>query len=81
MTINELLEKYNAPTDIDFINLDVEGSEPEILEDLDFDKYNVRLLCIENGIIYKDFLESKGYKVCDSSGYNLMHGNLFFEKI
>ena len=81
MTIGELLEKYNAPTDIDFMNVDVEGSEPEILEDLDFDKYNVRLLCVEMGINYKNFLESKGYKLCDSSGYNLMHDNLFFEKV
>ena len=81
ITIMDLLKKYDAPTDIDFMNLDIEGAEPEVLEDLDFTKYNVRLLCIENGIIYKDFMESKGYKVCDTSGYNLMHGNLFFEKV
>ena len=79
--IMELLKRYNAPKNIDFLNLDIEGAEPEVLEDIDFTKYNVRLLCIENGIIYKDFLESKGYKICDASGYNLMHGNLFFEKV
>ena len=81
IAINELLEKYNSPTNIDFMNLDIEGAEPEVLEDLDFAKYNIGLLCIENGIIYKDFLEIKGYKICDASGYNLMHGNLFFEKV
>lgn len=81
ININELLEMYNSPTDIDFINLDIEGSEPEVLEDLNFDKYDVKLWCIENGLMYKDFLEGMGYKICNTSGYNLMHGNLFFEKV
>lgn len=81
ITINELLEQYNAPTDIDFMNLDIEGAEPEVLEDLDFSKYNVRLFCIENGIIYKDLMEKRGYKICNTEGYNLFHGNLFFEKV
>ena len=81
ISINKLLEMYNAPKDIDFMNLDIEGSEPEVLEDLDYEKYNVKLFCIENGIQYKDFLENKGYTICNTSGYTLMHGNLFFEKL
>lgn len=81
ISINKLLKKYNAPKDIDFINLDIEGAELEVLEDLDFDKYNVRLFCIENGIIYKDLMEKRGYRICNTDGYNLFHGNLFFEKV
>jgi len=95
MPIMDLLEKYNAPKDIDFLNLDIEGSEGEVLHHLDFDAYNIKLICIEDGIIYKDYLKSKGYKICDacgtgalddgttscSNGYNLVHGNLFFEKV
>lgn len=81
LSINKLLEKYNAPNDIDFFNLDIEGSELEIIEYLDYDKYNIRLFCIENGIIYKDLMEKKGYKICNHDGYNLSHENLFFEKV
>ena len=81
LSINKLLEKYDAPNDIDFVNLDIEGSELEIIECLDYQKYNVRLFCIENGIIYKDLMEKKGYKICNHDGYNLFHGNLFFEKV
>lgn len=81
ISINELLEKYNAPKDIDFINLDIEGSEREVLDNLNFKKYNVKLFCIENGIIYKDLMESNGYKICDSKGYQWVHGNLFYEKV
>ena len=47
MPIMDLLEKYNAPKDIDFMNLDIEGSEGEVLDHLDFDVYNVKLICIE----------------------------------
>lgn len=81
ISINKLLKKYNAPKDIDFINLDIEGAELEVLEDLDFDEYNVRLFCIENGIIYKDLMETKGYEICNLEGYDIFHDNLFFEKV
>ena len=81
ISINRLLEKFNAPNDIDFINLDIEGAELEVLKDLNFEKYNVKLFCIENGINYFNLLKEKGFKLCDTTGYKLMHGNLFYEKI
>ena len=81
LSINNILEKYNAPFEIDFINLDIEGSEGEVLYNIDYSKYNIKLFCIENGIIYKDFLFSKGYRICHTKGYNIVHGNIFFEKI
>ena len=81
MPIMDLLEKYNAPKDIDFMNLDIEGSEGEVLDHLDFDVYNVKLICIEGGDQYGEFMKSKGYQLCDNSGYDLSNDNLFFEKV
>ena len=81
MNINELLEKYNAPEKIDFLNLDIEGSEDEVILDLNYDKYDIKLICIENGEKYKNFLKNKGYKISDTTGYKIVHGNIFFEKI
>lgn len=80
LTINNLLSKYNAPNKIDFINLDIEGSEHQVLNYLNYEKYDVKLFCIENGRNYESLMIEKGYSVCDTIGYNIVHGNLFFSK-
>lgn len=38
----------NNLTKIDFMSIDTEGSEPEILSKLDFDKINIQVLLVEN---------------------------------
>jgi len=48
ITLLELLEKYNAPKVIDYINIDTEGSEWEILKDFDFDKYTFLTMTVEH---------------------------------
>lgn len=48
ISLNELLANYDAPKLIDFISIDTEGSEPEILEGFDFGNYDVRLFAIEH---------------------------------
>ena len=79
--IMELLKKYNAPKNIDFLNLDIEGAEPNVLNYLDFNEYNIQLICIEYGADYKEFMAEKGYKLCKSDGYTFAHENLFYEKV
>jgi len=44
----ELLEKYNAPKTIDYFSLDTEGSELSILKAFPWEKYNIRVLTVEN---------------------------------
>ncbi len=48
ITLTKLLDKYNAPSEIDFISVDTEGSEFEILSCFDFEKYKVNLFCVEH---------------------------------
>ena len=73
VTLNTLLENYNAPSVIDYISLDTEGSELKILKALDFDKWTVRIFSIElntqvrdDGTDYFDSIRSlmreRGYK-------------------
>ena len=38
-----MLEKFGAPKDIDYLSVDTEGSEYEILKNLDFDKYKFQI--------------------------------------
>lgn len=68
ISLNDLLEKYNAPNFIEYLSLDTEGSEFEILRTLDFDKWKFGLLDIEHNYIeprrsmIKHLLLSHGYE-------------------
>ena len=66
-TPTQILDKYNAPTDIDYISLDTEGSELEILQAFPFDKYKVKTLTVEHNYeepkrtMIKNLLSTKGF--------------------
>ena len=47
-TLAEVLTELDFPTDIDYLSLDTEGSEYEILKVLPFDKYRFRLITVEH---------------------------------
>ena len=62
--LNELLDSHKM-TNIDFLSIDTEGSELAILKTLDFNKYNIDVITIEDN--YKDeelmkFFTSRNYK-------------------
>tara|TARA_X000000950_G_C13900794_1_gene654814 strand:+ start:2607 stop:3308 length:702 start_codon:yes stop_codon:yes gene_type:complete len=71
ISINKLIEKYNNSYVPDFLSLDVEGLEYEILSNLNFKKYRPKVFCIEtiNNLTEKknyeliNFVESQGYKL------------------
>ena len=48
ITLNDLLEAYDAPENIDYISIDTEGSEWEIISAFDFEKWDVSLFTIEH---------------------------------
>jgi FkbM family methyltransferase len=48
ISLNDLLEKYNAPYQIDYLSIDTEGSEFQILEKLDFSKYSFGVITCEH---------------------------------
>ena len=62
----DLLKKYNAPKEIDYLSIDTEGSEFDILNAFDFDAYKIKVITCEHNYtpmreeIYK-LLTSKGY--------------------
>jgi len=69
VSLNDLLKDHGAPKDIDYISVDTEGSEFDILSAFDFDVHNVRIFTIEHNWghtparqnIYK-LMTSKGYE-------------------
>jgi len=62
-TLNKVLDFNKAPKVIDFFSLDVEGSEFNVLEGIDFLRYNFKYLLIESNNFDKlnNFLISKNY--------------------
>ena len=63
LTMNDILIKSNAPKIIDFLSLDTEGAEFEVLNGIDFNKFKFRYLLIEtnNFTKLKKFMLSKKY--------------------
>tara|TARA_R110000868_G_scaffold120055_1_gene318795 strand:+ start:20 stop:637 length:618 start_codon:yes stop_codon:yes gene_type:complete len=67
ISLTDLLDKYNAPSFIDYISLDTEGSELEILMGLDYARYTVGYFDIEHNHVeprrshIKSLLKSHGY--------------------
>ena len=67
ISLKDLLSFYNAPTDIDYLSIDTEGSEFDILNAFDFSKYNIKIITVEHNYAPKrveifNLLESNGYK-------------------
>lgn len=66
VSLNDILEQYNAPHKIDYISIDTEGSEFEIIANFDFNKYDVEIFTIEhNGANFREdlinLLNYRGY--------------------
>ena len=66
ISLLDMLDKFDAPRHIDYLSIDTEGSEYEILRDFDFDKYKFSVITCEHNQtetrdrIY-DLLTGKGY--------------------
>lgn len=57
----QLLQKYNAPATIDYLALDIEGSEYEVLSVFPFDRYHVQIMSVEDSTAFQPELESWGF--------------------
>ena len=63
--LQTLFSKHNI-TKIDFISIDVEGAELQVLNSINFDKVDISVFMIENNYGLEketEFLSSKGYKL------------------
>ena len=67
ISLLDLLDKFNAPKFIEYMSLDTEGTEFEILKNFDFEKYTFGLIDVEHNYCeprrteIKNLLLSKGY--------------------
>lgn len=67
ISLLDALDRANAPSFIEYMSLDTEGSEFEILSTFDFEKYTFGLIDVEHNFIeprrtdIRNLLSSKGY--------------------
>lgn len=62
--VNKILET-NAVLNIDFISIDTEGNELEILRGINYDKVHIKVIVVENNYrsdVFKTFLNTKGFE-------------------
>jgi FkbM family methyltransferase len=67
VSLNDLLAFWGAPRRIDYLSIDTEGSELDILQAFDFAAYDVRLITVEHNHTDQrqplfDLLTAKGYQ-------------------
>ena len=66
VSLEDLLKKYKAPPTIDYLSIDTEGSEYEIMSNFNFEKFQFRVITVEHNFeprrdrIFK-LLTKKGY--------------------
>lgn len=66
ITLNDLLDFHDAPFSIDYISIDTEGSEAQILRDFNFEKYKTKIFTIEHNFtknrkIINELMLANGY--------------------
>jgi len=70
-TLDNVLDEFNSPKNIDFLSLDVEGHEYDVMKNFPFEKYFINYIVVENNSSidnnsnmdnFKDLMKSKNYK-------------------
>jgi len=73
VSLLDLLEAHHAPKFVDFLSIDTEGSEFEILKNFDFQSYRFGAICVEH-----NFADTRDEinKLLTSNGYVQVHSDL-----
>lgn len=70
ISLENLLEEYGAPEIIDYLSIDTEGSEYEILKNFNFEKYKFRVLTVEHNFTK---MRKEIFSLLSSHGYQRIH--------
>jgi len=71
MSFDTLMEKFKNVKTIDYISIDTEGSELKILQSINFSKYNIKAISVENNYEtneIRDYMVKNGYQMITKLG-------------
>lgn len=77
-TFDDIMRHYPQISHIDFMSLDVEGAELEVLKGIDFERFSFGLMSIEHNnvaparVAIIEFLKSKGYRLFMDNYWDFM---------
>ena len=74
ISLADLLKEHKAPGEIDYLSIDTEGSEFEILNAFDWESYSIKCITVEHNYTpmrkqIRQLLTSKGY-VCEEAQWD-----------
>jgi len=69
-TLSEVIDQNLASKEIDFLSIDVEGNDLDILKSLDLNRYKIKAVCVEHNF-REGSDEIKNYM--DKNGYDLVY--------
>jgi hypothetical protein len=67
ISLNNLIKKYQLGKNIDYISIDTEGNELDIIKNFNFNKYNVKIFTIEHN--FKKKKRERIYKILKKNNY------------
>jgi len=75
-TLDSILDRFNAPKLIDYLSLDVEGQEYNILKTFPFEKYKFRCMSVEHNAPHIGPLQQKRIReLLEENDYKYVKGN------
>ena len=76
ISLNDLIEKHFSNSNIDFLSIDTEGSEYEILSSVDFSRFKFNFICVEHN--YDSDKRERISKLLLGNGYQVILKDLTF---
>ena len=74
-----VMDIVNGRPEIDFMSIDVEGAELQVLDSIDFNSLSIRVIAIENSSVgssvFRQFFECVGYQYFDTIGHDEIYFN------
>ena len=75
--INDLLEQNDSPKNIDYLSFDVDDAQGKVFSELDFSKYQFRVITYEHNLFRGNTEEQKVSRATFKAlGYKLLFGNV-----
>ena len=84
ITTTTFEQEIKSDIEIDYLSIDIEGGELDLLKSVDFNKYRIKVISVENNVPdkfnYNSFFKSKNFSFFDRIGQDeIFYNNNYFK--